>query len=223
MTKKKILVIEDEPFMRRNLTAALRSVSYAVVEAEDGHRGMELARAETPDLILCDVTMPNLDGHEVLRALRADPRTSAIPFIFLTGKGGTADFRAGMNLGADDYMAKPVGTEELLAAITVRLQRQEMRAREAKAASALQEPKLAFTSSEPLRELGLTQREAEVLLWVAQGKTNPEIGVILGIRHLTVKKHLEHVFAKLGVETRTAATRTALEALIRQSNPQPRL
>jgi DNA-binding NarL/FixJ family response regulator len=202
---RKILIIEDEPQMRRNLATILGLENYAVIVAEDGVGGVELARAESPDLILCDVMMPGQDGYGVLQQLRSEARTAMIPFIFLTAKGEKTDQRAGMNLGADDYLAKPVSTDDLLAAITARLQREESRAR--------REMRPDLSSPVPLQALGLTPREAEVLFWVAQGKTNPEIAVILDCRPRTVKKHLEHIFPKLGVETRTSATRTALETL----------
>src|ERR1700741_685077 len=123
LTMKKILVIEDEPEMRRNLTTILRLERFHPVPAENGRVGVELARRERPDLILCDVMMPELDGYGVIAALRADPETVAIPFIFLTAKGEKPDIRAGMNLGADDYLTKPVGKADLLSAIRTRLER----------------------------------------------------------------------------------------------------
>src|SRR5215469_10804555 len=104
---KKILVIEDEPEMRRNLVTILRLEKYQPLGAENGRIGLELARKENPDVILCDVMMPELDGYEVLAALRANPATVAVPFIFLTAKGEKPDVRVGMNLGADDYLTKP--------------------------------------------------------------------------------------------------------------------
>src|SRR4029077_4417262 len=105
---KKILVIEDEPEMRRHLTPVLRLEKFRPLPAENGRIGVELAKKEKPDLILCDVMMPELDGYGVIAALRADTDTVAIPFIFLTAKGEKPDIRAGMNLGADDYLTKPV-------------------------------------------------------------------------------------------------------------------
>src|SRR5204863_9370518 len=105
---KKILVIEDEPEMRRNITTLLRYQDYRPIEAENGRIGVALARREKPDLVLCDVMMPELDGHGVLRALQQDAEMALIPFIFLTAKGEKDDLRSGMNLGADDYLTKPV-------------------------------------------------------------------------------------------------------------------
>ncbi len=202
---KKILVIEDEPEMRRNLTTILRLEKFVPVAAPNGRDGLIRAKAEKPDLILCDVMMPELDGHGVLSALREDPELAHIPFIFLTAKGERRDVRNGMNLGADDYLSKPVDKHDLLAAISARFQRAEEQAQ--------QEFQPNFDSAEPLCSLGLTPRVAEVLLWIAQGKTNAGIGTILGISESTVKKHVLEIFEKLGVETRSAATLRALEAL----------
>src|SRR5689334_4202031 len=203
--KKTILIIEDEPEMRRNLATILRLEQFHPVVAENGRVGVEAALREKPDLILCDVMMPELDGYGVLRELRADAVTKATPFIFLTAKGEKPDIRAGMNLGADDYLTKPVGKSDLLSAMAARLRRQEQLGQK--------EFKPDFSSFEPLLSLGLTPRVAEVLLWVAQGKTNADIGAILGISESTVKKHLLEIFDKLGVETRGAATLRALEVL----------
>jgi DNA-binding NarL/FixJ family response regulator len=205
MNPKKILIIEDEPEMRRNLVTILRLEKFLPLAAEHGRAGLELARREKPDLILCDVMMPELDGLAVVEALRTDPDLAAVPFIFLTAKGEKSDLRAGMNRGADDYLTKPINKADLLAAIRARLQRAEQQGR--------REFKPDFSSFAPLERLGLTPRVAEVLLWVAQGKTNADIATILGISESTVKKHLLEIFAVLGVETRSAATLRALEAL----------
>src|SRR6185503_6972262 len=103
---KKILVIEDEPEMRRNITALLRYHDYQPIAAENGQVGVAAARRERPDLILCDVMMPELNGYGVLQALQTDAALARIPFIFLTAKGEKDHLRSGMNLGADDYLTK---------------------------------------------------------------------------------------------------------------------
>lgn len=202
---KKILVIEDEPEMRRNLVTILRLEKFQPIAAANGRAGVEAARQETPDLILCDVMMPQLDGYGVLKELHNDPATMNVPFIFLTARGEKTDVRSGMNLGADDYLTKPVDKADLLRAIRTRLARAEQLAR--------REFQPNFDSPTPLQALGLTPRVAEVLLWVAQGKTNSDIGAILGISESTVKKHVLEIFAQLGVETRSAATLRAIEVL----------
>src|SRR6202011_1049307 len=201
---KKILVIEDEPEMCRNLTTVLRLEQFRPLPAENGRIGVELAKKERPDLILCDVMMRELDGYGVIAALRADAETVTIPFIFLTAQGEKPDIRAGMILGADDYLTKPVAKADLLAAIHSRLQRAVQQT--------VPEFKPNFHSARPLEKvLGLTPRVAETLLWLAQGKTNGEIAIILGNSESTVKKNVLEIFDKLGVETRTAASLRALE------------
>lgn len=202
---KKILIIEDEPEMRRNIMMLLRYCDYAPVAAANGRDGVEAARREKPDLILCDVMMPELDGYGVLKELQTDAALARVPFIFLTAKGEKDDLRSGMNLGADDYLTKPVANADLVRAIEARLRRSETQAS--------REFKPDFSSAEPLLKLGLTPRAAETLLWLAQGKTNPDIATILGITESTVKKHVQEMFEKLGVETRGAATVRALELL----------
>ncbi len=123
---KKILVIEDNPEVRENLEEILELSNYEVATAENGKIGVEQAISDKPDLILCDVMMPELDGFGVLHILSKKPATSDIPFIFLTAKAEKTDFRRGMNLGADDYITKPFDEEELLCRIKVSLRRQEM-------------------------------------------------------------------------------------------------
>ena len=208
---KKILVIEDEPEMRRNITSLLRYNDYEPIAADNGRVGVETARRDKPDLILCDVMMPEMDGYGVLRALQTDASLARIPFVFLTAKGEKDDLRSGMNLGADDYLTKPIANADLVRAIEARLRRSEQQVN--------REFKPDFSSFKPLLALGLTPRAAEALLWLAQGKTNSDIATILGITESTVKKHVQEMFDKLGVETRGAATVRALEVLSSQSRP----
>ena len=206
----RVLVIEDEPKMLRNLLTILTMEGFEAVGARNGEEGVETALRELPDLVICDVMMPGFDGYEVLTRLRANPSTVDIPLIFLTARGEREDVRAGMNLGADDYLCKPCPTDELLAAIQARLRRQD-EMEQAAARSVGRPPDSA--SAEKLERLGLTPREAEVLLWVAQGKANTDIGVILGMSEKTVKIHMGSILRKLSVENRTSAARVAIESL----------
>jgi len=122
---KNLLLIEDNPDMRENIAEILELAGYKVVTAENGKIGVELAQKNPPDLIICDVMMPELDGYGVLHILSKNSVTSGIPFIFLTAKAEKEDFRKGMNLGADDYITKPFNDVELLDAIETRLKRSE--------------------------------------------------------------------------------------------------
>jgi DNA-binding NarL/FixJ family response regulator len=213
---KKILIIEDEAETRENLVLMLEMEGFKALPAPNGRIGVALAKRELPDVILCDVSMPQLDGYGVLETLRADSATVSIPFIFLTAKGDKQDLRTGMNLGADDYLTKPASADEVLSAIRARLDRHNEKEQ---AAMAKVELKPSFESARPLESLGLTPREAEVLLWIAQGKSNADIGTILGCAENTVKVHTARIFEKLGFENRNAATVHALEVL---SKPTPR-
>jgi CheY-like chemotaxis protein len=122
---KKILVIEDESPVRANILKLLEFEAFDTVAAENGFIGALWAQEHLPDLIICDVMMPAVNGYEVLSALRQNSITATIPFIFLTAMADKADIRHGMELGADDYLTKPFTTAELLAAIATRFAKHE--------------------------------------------------------------------------------------------------
>jgi DNA-binding response OmpR family regulator len=119
-------VIEDEPLVRANIVELLDAEDFDVVSAENGFMGALWAQENIPDLIICDVMMPEVNGYEVLSALRQEPMTATIPFIFLTAMADKADIRHGMELGADDYLTKPFTRAELLGAIATRFAKHEV-------------------------------------------------------------------------------------------------
>ncbi len=123
---RKILVIEDEKTTLNSIVQFLISEGFEASGATNGREGIELAQANLPDLIICDILMPELDGYDVLTYLQQTPETSTIPFIFLTATTDSSSFRIGMEMGADDYLRKPVTSAELLSAIANRLDRQEI-------------------------------------------------------------------------------------------------
>ncbi|MGZ4057878.1 MAG: response regulator [Bacteroidia bacterium] len=123
---KKILLIEDNKDVRENTAEILELAQYSVVTAKNGKEGVELAQKEKPDLIICDIMMPILDGHGALHLLSKNEETASIPFIFLTAKAERSDFRKGMEMGADDYLTKPFDDVELLNAIESRLKKNEI-------------------------------------------------------------------------------------------------
>lgn len=120
---KKILVVEDNTQIRENTAEILGLAGYETYEAENGKKGVETAIKQKPDLIVCDIMMPELDGYGVLHLVKNNPGTEHIPFIFLTAKAERADFRKGMEMGADDYISKPFDDIELLKAIEMRLKK----------------------------------------------------------------------------------------------------
>lgn len=122
---KKILIIDDEEWLREMVRFALMRKGFDVIEAENGVVGIEKARKELPDLILCDVNMEKVDGYLTLSSLRNEPATAAIPFILMTGLADTAGMRHGMELGADDYLAKPFTIDGLYAAVEARLKKSQ--------------------------------------------------------------------------------------------------
>ena len=126
----KILLIEDNLEIRENTSEILSLANYKVVTAENGKIGVDLAQRELPDIIVCDIMMPELDGYGVLHILNKKPETANIPFIFLTAKTERSDMRKGMNLGADDYLTKPFKDIDLLDAIEMRLQKHSIRKQE---------------------------------------------------------------------------------------------
>lgn len=196
----KILVIEDEAELLAVVSQFLAMYGFKIYGASNGESGLTLARRERPDLIICEITMPNLNGYEVLRALRADPELAGSAFLFLTARQEDADQRFGMNLGADDYLTKPVRLPELLATVCTRLARRD-------------EQRAAANRPGRLVALDLTSRESEVLFWVAEGKTNPEIAIILNIGRSTVKTHLKNILTKTGTSNRLSAAALAVNQL----------
>lgn len=123
--QKNILVIDDNSHIRENIAEILELANYNVITAENGKEGVAIAQEELPDIIICDIMMPELDGYGVLYLLSKNPVTSNIPFIFLTAKAEMDDLRKGMNLGADDYLTKPFEETDLLNAIETRIKRNE--------------------------------------------------------------------------------------------------
>lgn len=124
---KKILVIEDEASLREDILEIVECLDFEAVGAENGKIGVEIAQTHLPDLIICDVMMPELDGYGVLNSLKENPATAVTPFIFLSAKADKTDIRQGMNLGADDYLTKPFTILELEEAIAACLEKQERR------------------------------------------------------------------------------------------------
>lgn len=124
MSQTKILVIEDEAVVLDNVKQILEASGYQVITANNGRTGIDAAVQTLPELIICDIMMPEVDGYGVLQALRQSPATAQIPMIFLTAKADQRDLRQGMSLGADDYLTKPFDIQDLLQAVQARLARQ---------------------------------------------------------------------------------------------------
>jgi DNA-binding response OmpR family regulator len=217
-----VLVVDDAPDTLRMLCDALAQEGYTVLVARDGLQALDRLDVVVPDAILLDGVMPGLSGFETCQRIKAHPQGEAVPVIFMTGLSETADIVAGFDAGGVDYVVKPLRIEEVLARLNTHV-RNARAAREARAAvQRASDASSAFSvaaaaasaaSAERLSHAALTPRETEVLTWLARGKTNRDIADILGMSHRTVNKHLEHIFEKLGVETRAAAAALASQAI----------
>ena len=194
-----ILLIDDAPDTVRMIAEALDEAGYTVLVATDGATALKRLERITPDAVLLDACMPGMDGFETCRRLKQAPGMRTVPVIFMTGLAETERLVEGLSAGGIDYLVKPVVPDELVARLRAHLRV----AREMNAAARARED--GAEPSPPLLPNPLTQREMDVLEWVACGKTNRDVAEILGMSHRTVNKHLEHIYEKLGVETRTGA------------------
>lgn len=122
---RRVLAIDDSPEIRMIISETLDLFGFEAVVAEDGDRGIQLSREHAPDLIICDINMPGLDGYGTLKAMREHPSTATIPFVFLSGSVDRVAVRKGMELGADDYLTKPFTPQELMASVKARLEKQD--------------------------------------------------------------------------------------------------
>ena len=193
-----VLIVDDLPDNLALLSDALEQAGHMVLVALDGATALERMQRLKPDIVLLDALMPGIDGFETCRRLKQAPGMRTVPVIFMTGLAETERLVEGLSAGGIDYLVKPVVPDELVA----RLQAHLRVARDMNAAM-----RTRGEDAEPVAALPnpLTQREMDVLEWVARGKTNRDVADTLGMSPRTVNKHLEHIYEKLGVETRTAA------------------
>jgi len=196
-----ILIIEDDPAYCSMMELILQMEGFDVRTAPDGQSGLALLREKRPDLILCDIMMPEMNGHSVLETLQGDSRLVDIPFIFVTAMGERDQVREGMSAGADDYLSKPFSADELLAAVTGRIRRRE--------AIKLQNGRSAFHEEKAFLNHTITKREREVLLMVGHGATTKEIAERLDIAPKTVEVHRANLMRKLDVTNAAGLARWA--------------
>ena len=185
--RKRILCVEDDRDTAALFCEELIDRGFEVRAAYNGRDGLAAILKEPPDLVLSDIGMPGMSGFELLERLTSmEPRFQSMPFVFLTALGDHDNELKGWQLGADDYLTKPVDYDVLAAVITARLAR------------------VARSAVWP-KHVGLREREVETLTWAARGKTFGEIAEILGLSKRTVEFHLDNARRKLGVATRTQA------------------
>ncbi len=207
-----ILIVDDVPDNLALLSDALDEAGYMVLVALDGQSALTRIQRRRPDLILLDAMMPGLNGFDTCRQIKAQPDTANIPVLFMTALTDSEHVVQGFEAGAIDYVTKPIDCAEMLARVASHLRTARIlhTARTASQPVTFEDKSAYGTLS---RRFQLTDREIEVLRWVSFGKTNKDIADILQLSPRTVNKHLEHIYIKLGVETRTAATSVAMAAM----------
>ncbi|HEY9808572.1 MAG TPA: response regulator transcription factor [Halomicronema sp.] len=205
--QKRLLLIDDDPNLILLVKDYLEFRGYEVITAENGREALELLDQEQPDMIICDVMMPEMDGYSFVRCVREDPRTSWIPVLFLSAKGQSQDRVKGLNTGADVYMVKPFEPEELVAQVESSL----------KQANRLMIKHPNKNSDTPNKiivsaEVDLTPTELKVVQLLAQGKANRQIAEIMNVSQRTIESHVSNMLGKTSLNNRTELARWAIES-----------
>lgn len=205
--QKSLLLIDDDPNLILLVRDYLEFRGYHVVTAENGREALEILEKEIPDMIICDVMMPEMDGYSLVEHVRQNPHTGWIPVLFLSAKGQSQDRVKGLSKGADVYMVKPFEPEELVAQVESSL----------KQASRLINHKDMKTPADgPMfshvpRDVQLTPTELKVVQRVAQGRANRDIAVELNVSQRTVESHVSNMLGKTSLNNRTELARWAIE------------
>jgi DNA-binding NarL/FixJ family response regulator len=202
---KRLLLIDDDPNLILLVKDYLEFRGYEVVTAENGQDALEVLDQETPDMIICDVMMPQMDGYSLVEHVRKNPRTSWIPVLFLSAKGQSQDRVKGLNTGADVYMVKPFEPEELVAQVESSLkQASRLIQRQEKTTDAAPRIQVPF-------DVELTPTELRVVQYVARGMANREIAEELNVSQRTIESHVSNMLGKTGLHNRTELARWAIE------------
>jgi DNA-binding NarL/FixJ family response regulator len=203
--QKRLLLIDDDPNLILLVKDYLEFRGYQVDTAENGQEALDLLQGETPDMIICDVMMPQMDGYSFVEHVRKDPRTSWIPVLFLSAKGQSQDRVKGLNIGADVYMVKPFEPEELVAQVESSLkQASRLIQRQDKGMDSTPKIQVPF-------DVELTPTELRVVQYVARGMANREIAEELNVSQRTIESHVSNMLGKTGLHNRTELARWAIE------------
>ncbi|MBW4651779.1 MAG: response regulator transcription factor [Kaiparowitsia implicata GSE-PSE-MK54-09C] len=203
--QKQLLLIDDDPNLILLVKDYLEFRGYEVVTAENGQEALDVLQTVTPDMIICDVMMPQMDGYSFVEHVRKDSRTSWIPVLFLSAKGQSQDRVKGLNTGADVYMVKPFEPEELVAQVESSLkQASRLIQRQDKGLDNTPKIQVPF-------DVELTPTELRVVQYVARGMANREIAEELNVSQRTIESHVSNMLGKTGLHNRTELARWAIE------------
>ena len=217
---KRILVVDDDATILMTLSRYLRKQGYQVYSGASGAEGLALFQQESPDVIISDVMMPEMDGLEFCRRLRQQRGGELIPFIFLSAKGELDDRVHGYELGADDYITKPFEPRELLAKIEAQIERSRRTQAELLRMIQQSPPPPPPPAKKEEVKLPLTPAEERVFREVIRGATNKQIGETLYISPRTVQTHLTSILGKLNLENRSQLVRFAFEQGFTVGDPE---
>jgi len=202
---KRLLLIDDDPNLILLVKDYLEFQGYQVITAENGREALDVLEQDIPDMIICDVMMPEMDGYGLVQHVRDNPTTSSIPVLFLSAKGQSQDRVKGLNTGADAYMVKPFEPEELVAQVEASIKQRDRLMQ--------QVPKGNDTGSKlKVRpDIELTPTELKVVQFVAQGLANREIADHMNVSQRTIESHVSNMLGKTGLHNRTELARWAME------------
>ncbi|AFZ11152.1 two component transcriptional regulator, LuxR family [Crinalium epipsammum PCC 9333] len=203
---KRLLLIDDDPNLILLVQDYLVFKGYEVMTAENGREALEVLAKEIPDMIICDVMMPEMDGYALVEHIRQDARTSWIPVLFLSAKGQSQDRVKGLSTGADVYMVKPFEPDELVAQVESSL-KQANRLMQHPNKGAEANPKIQVPAS-----VELTPTEFKVVQFVARGLANKEIADVMNVSQRTIESHVSNMLGKTGLHNRTELARWAIES-----------
>ena len=203
---RRLLLIDDDPNLILLVKDYLEFRGYEVITAENGREALEVLEQETPDMIICDVMMPEMDGYSLVSAIRQDPKTSWVPVLFLSAKGQSQDRVKGLNIGADVYMVKPFEPEELVAQVESSLKQASRLIQHKDSKGGDNTPKIQVPF-----DVELTPTELRVVQFVARGMANREIAEELNVSQRTIESHVSNMLGKTGLHNRTELARWAIE------------
>src|SRR5829696_4334799 len=212
----RILIVEDHDDLADALRTNLRSEGYQALVASDGRQALAMVRADPPDIIVLDLGIPGLDGLALLSRLRAEGHWC--PVLILSARDSDSDKVQGFRLGADDYVTKPFRTVELMARVDAMgrrvIRERAMASVQPTPAAAASTPDVSLLTPQQIVEAcGLTLRQAEVALLIAEGRTNPEIAERLGISRFTARNHAEQILARLKIDSRWQVARSLCDVV----------
>ncbi|EGJ34451.1 MULTISPECIES: response regulator transcription factor [Moorena] len=203
--QQKLLLIDDDPNLILLVKDYLEFRGYEVMTAEHGKEALDILEQDIPDMIICDVMMPEMDGYTLVEKVRDDSRTSCIPVLFLSAKGQSQDRIKGLNKGADIYMVKPFEPEELVAQVESCL-KQTARMMQLTVSNPDSAPRINVPY-----DVDLTPTERKVVQFVARGMANREIAQQLNVSQRTIESHVSNMLGKTGLHNRTELARWAIE------------